>query len=154
MLQQEQLSSLLRDLVKLNYDRVEGYKKAIAATDDTDLSVLFKQLIADSESNAAQLNAQLSAEGAETATTDTIAGKLYRTWMDVKGLFTGNDRESVLSSCEYGEDVIQRAYVDALKSEVSMPFAIRELISKQKDVLKNAHDTIKSYRDIAKVNHS
>lgn len=153
MQQQEMLAEVLSDLVKINNDRVEGYQQAIDATDDIDLKALFQRMIDDSEHYAAQLNAELIAMGEQRSSGTTTAGKLYRTWMDVKTAFTGYDRHSILSSCEYGEDAAQRAYSSALKSDVLMPYSVRELIANQQKSLRNAHDTIKTYRDMVKVLH-
>jgi uncharacterized protein (TIGR02284 family) len=150
MLQQEKLITILGDLVKVNNDRVEGYKKAIVATDDMDLKALFQRMIDESNKYAAELNKQLLAQGEDVETNTTTSGKLYRTWMDIKTTFTGSDRHAILSSCEYGEDAAQRAYTDALKSDTPMPYSVRELIAGQKADLRNAHDTIKSYRDVEK----
>jgi len=37
--------------------------------------------------------------------------------MDVKNTFTGDDRHSVLESCEGGEDAALKAYKDALDAD-------------------------------------
>lgn len=148
MLQDEKLVTLLSDLVKINNDRIEGYKSAKAASNDADVKALFQHMINDSVKYVAELNQQLQAQGADAETDTTISGKLYRTWMSVKTTFTGTDRYSLFSSCEYGEDAVQRAYADALGSDVSMPYSVRELIAGQQANLKEAHDTIKSYRDV------
>jgi uncharacterized protein (TIGR02284 family) len=71
--------------------------------------------------------------------------------MNVKDLFTGKDRHSLLASCEYGEDAAQRAYEDALASNAPLPTDIRQLIVSQKASLKNAHDMVKRYRDMPEI---
>jgi uncharacterized protein (TIGR02284 family) len=148
MLQEEKLVTLLSDLVKINNDRIEGYKNAKAASNDADVKALFQHMINDSVKYVAELNEQLLAQGADAETDTTISGKIYRTWMSIKTTFTGTDRYSLFSSCEYGEDAVQRAYADALGSDTSMPYSVRELIANQQANLKEAHDTIKSYRDV------
>lgn len=148
MLQDEKLVTLLSDLVKINNDRIEGYKSVKAASNDTDVKALFQHMINDSEKYVAALNQQLLAQGADVETDTTISGKLYRTWMSIKTTFTGTDRYSLFSSCEYGEDAVQRAYADALGSNTSMPYSVRELIASQQANLREAHNTIKSYRDV------
>jgi uncharacterized protein (TIGR02284 family) len=66
--------------------------------------------------------------------------------MDVKAGFTGHSRHSVLSNCEFGEDAAQAAYKTALAVE-NLPAFLKELISKQQQVLKSSHDEIKALRD-------
>ncbi|ASZ10257.1 PA2169 family four-helix-bundle protein [Chitinophaga pendula] len=149
----EKTVEILNDLVKINNDRIEGYRKAVDQSDDADLKALFQRMIDESQTYVGQLNKELAQSGNEPESGTTTSGKLYRTWMDVKATFTGSDRHSILSSCEYGEDAAQRAYDEALKSETPMPYDLRELIANQKGALKNSHDTIKTYRDVEKVSH-
>ncbi|RZK04152.1 MAG: PA2169 family four-helix-bundle protein, partial [Flavobacterium sp.] len=67
-------------------------------------------------------------------------------WMDVKAIFTGHDRKTVLNNCEFGEDAAQNAYKMALEEE-DLPANIRSLISDQKAALRVSHDEIKRLRD-------
>ncbi len=76
----------------------------------------------------------------------TNSGKIYKAWMDIKAVFTGHDRKTVLNNCEFGEDAAQKAYDAALLSE-DLPAYLREMVSRQKHVLKASHDEIKALRD-------
>jgi len=69
--------------------------------------------------------------------------------MNVKAAFTGKDRHSILESCEYGEDAAQKAYKSAATSS-KLPGYLKEMISKQQNSLKNAHDEVKAMRDTTK----
>lgn len=69
--------------------------------------------------------------------------------MDVKAVFTGGDRKTVLSNCERGEDAAQNAYQAALDDNDVMP-ETKTLISKQKQDLLKSHNEIKALRDAAK----
>lgn len=102
----------------------------------------------ESRQYAAELTPEVVKLGGEPATGTTASGKVYRVWMDVKATFTGHDRESVLASCEFGEDAAQKAYELALESDAEMPADIRQLITNQKASLKTSHDVIKKYRDM------
>ncbi|PUZ26712.1 conserved hypothetical protein [Chitinophaga costaii] len=147
----EKATEVLNDLVKINNDRIEGYDKATAQTQDNDLKILFKQMVDESRKYVNELNQQLSLYGKEIQTDSTVSGKIYRTWMDVKRAFTGNDRHAILASCEHGEDAAQSAYQDALNTDEPLPNDLRELITKQKASLKRSHDIIKQQRDLEKV---
>ncbi|HEU4553703.1 MAG TPA: PA2169 family four-helix-bundle protein [Chitinophaga sp.] len=151
MQQNEKLAEVLRDLVQINNDRIEGYTKASGQTDDPDLKALFQRMIDESRTYVSQLNQELLQLGGNLETGTTVSGKIYRTWMDVKATFTGHDRHSILASCEYGEDAAQRAYEEALRTDEPMPYSVRELIANQKGALRTSHDTIKTYRDMEKV---
>lgn len=148
----EKLQETLSDLVRINQDRVEGYKKAIALTDDTDLKALFQRMADESHTYIDQLNSVLLDGGGDVGGS-SVYGKLYRTWMDVKATFSGRDRQALLSSCEYAEDAAQRTYEDVLRSTIPMPYSVRELIANQKGALRGSHETVRTYRDLEKIPH-
>jgi uncharacterized protein (TIGR02284 family) len=66
--------------------------------------------------------------------------------MDVKAVFTGHDRQTVLNNCEFGEDAAQKAYKMALAEEGLSSF-LKTLITDQKAALRISHDEIKALRD-------
>lgn len=67
--------------------------------------------------------------------------------MDLKTTLTGNNRKTILELCEYGEDAAQKAYKTALEEGKDIKPDIKEVISRQKDSLKQSHDIIKQYRN-------
>ena len=146
----EKLAETLNDLLRINNDRIEGYVRAAKETKDSDvdLQATFHKMADESRKYKRELEEKILTLGEETATDTTVAGKIYRVWMDVKNVFTGADRESILSSCEYGEDAAQKAYNTALETDAEMDAETRQLIMEQKNGLKNSHDIIKKYRDL------
>ncbi|GGB77612.1 PA2169 family four-helix-bundle protein [Dyadobacter sediminis] len=154
MLDKTEVIEVLNDLILINNDRIEGYKKAYDETDesDYDLKTLYGNLAEHSRQNVSELNSEVSALGGEPASGTMLSGKIYRAWMDVKAAFSSDDRKTSLENSEFGEDVAQKAYETALRSEVLTP-ELRALITKQKATLKSGHDTIKRLRDSEKVAH-
>ena len=150
MSSQNDLVEVLNDLIKINHDRVEGYERASNETKDSDvdLKAIFNKMADQSRGYASELTQHVLHLGGEPATDTTVSGKVYRVWMDLKAAITGKDRESILGSCEYGEDVAQRSYEAALQSDTDINGEIRQKIATQKSELKTAHDMIKSYRDM------
>ena len=146
----DNLVGVLNDLIRINNDRIEGYHRANneARDIDVDLRTVFTRMADESRQYAAELIQEVVRLGGEPATGTTSSGKIYRAWMDVKATFTGHDRESVLASCEFGEDAAQKAYNSALESDAEMTADIRQLIANQKASLKTSHDVIKKYRDM------
>lgn len=146
-------AEVLNDLVQINNDRVQGYERAIKELKEgnSDLKVLFADMIRESHRYKLALATELSILGADTESGTTTSGKIYRAWMDVKALFTGNDRKSILESCEFGEDAAQAAYKTALEDE-DLPSFLRTLIQEQQQSLKLSHDQIKVLRNQEKVN--
>ncbi len=140
---------VLNDLVQINNDRIVGYEKALKELKegDSDLKVLFAGFIAESHTNKLALASEITALGEDVDSGTTNSGKIYRAWMDVKALFSGHDRKTVLENCEFGEDAAQKAYKMALEDD-SLPAYIRQLITEQKALLKESHDKVKSLRDM------
>ncbi|GGC54705.1 chemotaxis protein [Pedobacter quisquiliarum] len=138
----------LNDLVEINNDRIVGYEKAIEELhpEDSDLKSLFAQMIVESQKLKMELATEVQRYGSDIETGTTNSGKIYRVWMDVKAIFTGHDRKTVLNNCEFGEDAAQKAYKMAL-DEDNLSEDVRALITKQKAQLRVSHDEIKALRD-------
>ncbi len=141
---------ILNDLIQINNDRIEGYQRALKETapEDADLKPLFTRLIGESHMFKMELGTEVQALGEDMATGTTNSGKIYRAWMDVKAVFTGHDRKAVLSNCERGEDAAKAAYKEALEDE-ELPSFLREIVSRQQQILLTAHNEIKALRDLA-----
>jgi len=143
--------SALNDLVKINNDRVTGYEKAIEGTEDQKLKKLFAEYIDDSKKYNGELAEHLHVLGGDPASGTSLAGKFYHTWIDVKAKFAKKDAVSVLSDCEYGEDVANAAYRNALddKELIWKDDRIVNILSRHLKELKASHDNIKELRDAA-----
>jgi uncharacterized protein (TIGR02284 family) len=139
---------VLNDLVQINNDRITGYEKAIRETkpEDDDLKILYATLIAESHRNKIALATELQALGGEIEQGTTTSGKIYRTWMEVKAIFTGNSRRTILANCESMEDSTQQAYHSALEHD-TLPAYIRELLVRQEEALRSNHEEIRTLRD-------
>ncbi|HEY1871396.1 MAG TPA: PA2169 family four-helix-bundle protein [Chitinophagaceae bacterium] len=150
----QKVAEVLNDLIQINNDRISGYEKAIKELNDVDedLRGIFTAYIDQSRNFRNALGKEVQTLGADMDKGTTSNGKIYRTWMDVKALFTGHDRQTVLNSCEYGEDAAQKAYKSALDTQ-NLPAYLFALINRQKDELKKSHDEIKALRDQEKLEH-
>lgn len=148
----EKLTEVLNDLIEINNDRIAGYQKAADETKDldVDLKAIFYKMADESRKYKSELTEAIQKHGGEPASGTTNSGKIYRVWMDVKATFSGHDRQSVLESCEFGEDAAQKAYKYALSSDAEIDAECRQLITSQQASLKTSHDLIKKYRDMHK----
>jgi len=146
-----ELIEVLNDLIKINYDRIEGYRQAAEESKGFDIALhpVFQKMADESRKNVSALTNHVKKLGGEPESGSTTMGKVYRAWMDVKATFTGKDRTAILSSCEYGEDQAQKAYEKALASDADIDTETRQLITSQKDTLKQGHDEIKAMRDLS-----
>ena len=144
-----ELLEVLNDLIKINYDRIEGYRKAAEESKEFDINLhpVFQKMADESRLNVSALTERVRLLGGEAESGSTTMGTLYRAWMTVKATFSGNDRKSLLAACEYGEDQAQKAYDKALSSHVEMDIDSRQLIISQQEILLRSHDDIKRMRD-------
>lgn len=144
-------TEILNDLIAIHNDRITGYEKALKELEengDSDLRSVFLSMIDESREMKMQLGNEVQVGGATIESDNTTLGKIYQAWMDIKATFTGHNRKSILSSCEYGEDAAQKAYTSTLNEE-GIPKHIREMLQEQQASLKTSHDEIKSLRDMA-----
>ena len=145
-------TTVLNELTEINNDRVAGFEKAIADIKDEniDLKEIFQKYSAQSRTFSQELTAAVAAQGEEIETGNSVAGTLHRAWIDVKALFGGSDRVSILNEAERGEDAIKAAYKTALEKGELSGNAL-ELVSRQAEDIKSAHDAIKALRDAARL---
>ncbi|WDF67839.1 PA2169 family four-helix-bundle protein [Sphingobacterium oryzagri] len=143
--------AVLNELVEINNDRVAGFEKAIADLSDEniDLKAVFQRYTEQSHNFSQELSAVIARHGGEVETGTSVSSSLHRAWIDVKALFGGTDRVSILDEAERGEDAIKAAYKAALDHGELQGDALA-LVMKQALAIKEGHDEIKLLRDTAK----
>jgi uncharacterized protein (TIGR02284 family) len=148
MQNKQETIEVLNDLIQINNDRIIGYERAIRETkpEDDDLKILYATMIAETHRNKIALATEVQVLGAEIEQGTTTSGKIYRTWMGLKAIFTGNSRMTILSNCEAVENSTQQAYHAALERE-GLPAYIRELLVHQEEALRSNHDEIRTLKD-------
>jgi uncharacterized protein (TIGR02284 family) len=141
---------VLNGLIELNNDRVAGFEKAIADIKDEniDLKTLFQQYSTQSRKFSQELTALVARYAGDVETGNSVAGTLHRVWIDIKSLFGGSDRKSILAEAERGEDAIKKAYREALSGGELSADAVAT-VSSQSQEINAAHDSIKALRDAA-----
>lgn len=123
-------ASTLHELLHFVNDRVEGYKKAVEESQDSQRRGYYQQLVGQSQRFAAELNDQLRRLGGGQETSTTLKGKLYRRFMTAAAVFTGHDEETVLASNIHGEQWAIAAYEEALDDHTLVGPA-RQLVERQ-----------------------
>ncbi|MGZ3901075.1 MAG: PA2169 family four-helix-bundle protein [Bacteroidia bacterium] len=134
-------------LIIINNDRYEGYKKAAAETDETELKTLFTEFSIQSKDFSDELRKFVNLEDQPDEDETSNKGKIYRVWMDVKAGISGKDRKAILSSCEFGEDVAKKTYDEVMEHISELPPGSEEIIKRQRTQIQRCHDTIKALRD-------
>jgi len=144
-------NTMLNELIELNNDRIAGFEKVLSDIDDSniDLKELFQEYAAQSRRFSQELTTIVAARAGEPETGNSIAGTLHRAWIDVKALFGGTDRASILAEAERGEDAIKKAYHTTI-TEGGLSGEALERVTEQSRAIDKAHDTVKALRDMAK----
>ena len=137
---------ILNTLIQINNDRIAGYIKAAWQTSDEDLLSLFTGMASQSRQFINELRQFVKNQGDQPAKGTTLIGKIYRFWMELKAIFRGDSRKSLLTFCEYGEHLAQRTYNSVLK-RADVTKDIRFAIETQKFSLQESHEKIKVIRD-------
>lgn len=114
----QQRADTLHELLLFVNDRIQGYQRAAAETQDAQLRGYYQQLVGQSQRFADELNQHLRRQGRERETGTTFKGKLYRQWMDAKAAVVGHDEHTILRSNIYGEEWALQAYTEALNANI------------------------------------
>ena len=106
MITKDQAIRVFNTLIQTNIDRIEGYEKVLSESEDIDIDLesIFSKMIDESRRNISELRNEIAALGGEPVSHSSFTSKIYRIWGDVKSTFSGKDLESILDSCEFGED--------------------------------------------------
>jgi uncharacterized protein (TIGR02284 family) len=150
MQKNEELIGMLNDLIRINNDRFEGYKKALKLTReiDQDLRILFYKMADESRKNTSALITQVLRLRSMEVTGAGFTGNVYQEWLESKQEFSAIDRHGILTYCEYMEVMVQRAYDSALGIEAHIPDNISHTLKTQKREMKGSNHIVKSYHTI------
>ena len=134
----------LNTLIETNHDRIAGYETAAEETRDIDLRILFSHFMQTSKECKQELASEVLRLGGVPAEPTKTGGQLLRVWMEYMTKTIGNDRKSILRSCEFGEDMAVETYNKALRNN------IETMSAEQHDLLNVQHACIRSERQQVK----
>jgi uncharacterized protein (TIGR02284 family) len=145
----DEVLSLLKDLIQTLEDGREGFEKAAESSEDPDVA---RVLIGFSEQRA-QLSAQLQTLGSTYGDSaydqgGSVVGAMHRGWINLKAALASRNAFAILSECERGEDHAVSEFRKAL--EMELPSNVREVVESQSAAIEVAHDRVKELRDLAK----
>ena len=151
MITNKEIVDDLNDLVKINNDRIQGYEKAIEDNEDSELDDLFRHYVIQSQNFRSQLAdhiVRIDGLAVSDATSTDVSSKIHRAWIDIKSALTGKDKETVLSSIEFGENAAVEAYQDAITKD-HIPAYMKEDLQKQLTELQAALEKVKGLQKVA-----
>jgi len=140
--------SKLNDLIQIAADGRDGYEKAAENIEDPNAKASFRQFAQERATYVSQLQQEvIGLNGKPNESEGDIKGALHRTWLDIKGTFTGGDREAIINGCITGEESAVKSYEKSLEED-SISGKTREIVSEQLSGIQNALNVIKSLKDM------
>ena len=140
--------SVVHHLIERCKDGQKGYKHASEDIEDPQLKSLFRDFSVQRDTMITELQNELHKMGKTDDESSSIEGTIHRTWMDLSSALLAKDRQQVLNECERGEDYAVAAYDKALKAD--LPGNLKNIVEKQYNQVKQAHDRIRDLRDQGK----
>ncbi|WP_286734009.1 MULTISPECIES: PA2169 family four-helix-bundle protein [Sphingobacterium] len=138
--------NILNDLIKINNDRIEGYKLAVDLANEQGegaREAVFNQLAAQSENFIAELSPLVELAGQYVTDRTKLSGELFRLWMVIRSKLSGGNMQSLLEQCERGEAAFSEVYEKALAEENKLSVGTKNLIQIQLSQQREAHENIK-----------
>lgn len=140
MIGDQKLIEALNDLILINNDRIQEYKKAIKSIQLPEyLSMVHRMIKQSIQFKTELMNAIKNKANKVDWKSSSQPGKVYKFWKDIKPSMSQNRNLFISEFCEYLEDAILRAYKEALSPDVYVPSDITHLMIMQKAKLKESY---------------
>ncbi len=147
----EKISNKLNELLTRTYDAEKGYKMAQDKMDTKFTSVrdFIGQRIQQRYNFGHELKAEITEYGKLPEKGGSLKGDLHRTWMNLTAEISSNETERVLAEIERGEKASLKEYNAILNdSDMVLPPSTRNLLTKQRDAIKESLETSKVYEEL------
>jgi len=143
-------TEVLRDLMRINSDRTNGYQGASYHYENLDSSIRNAFNMIASEGNCYVHDLQQKLKQLDGgAKSITVPGKIYRAWSDLKVEFAYNTQKSMISSFLYNEEIALHTYEAAISNLPGLNIDIIQFLEVQADGLKKNYEQLKRYRKIS-----
>jgi len=141
----DDVESVLNDLVETSIDGEKGFLKAAKNAHDAELKSLFTDGAHRCREGAAELQSHMRSRGLRADTSGSAASALHRGWISVREALASRDDKAILGECERGEDYAKTAYKKALGKD--LPPDIRAIVERQYQGVIANHDRVRNLRD-------
>lgn len=138
----------VNDLISFLYDGSKGFKLASENVQNTTFKTGLANFARQRENFIAELKPLVATRGERPEDSGTARGAIHRGWVNLRNSLTTGDH-AILSECERGEDSAVEKYRDLIESAKITP-QFRQVLQRQYDEVKQAHDTVRSWRDSTK----
>ena len=138
----------LQDLIRINLDSADGFRKAAEKVDSAPVASLFRDLAAERSHFATELSSYVRLTGDEPTDDGSWKAKVHRWWIDLRSKVSDDELKVVLEEAERGEDKIKQAYETTLKEIAGNP--VSDVLHRQYARVKKVHDRVRDARDTIK----
>jgi uncharacterized protein (TIGR02284 family) len=142
-----EIVSVLNNLIETNLDRIKGYEKAAAETEDAEIKELCLSFAVQSKAFKTQLEQLVREYNGTPLQNGSATAAVYRAAMEVKHSIT-NSKKSVLSTCETGEDVALENYKHAKIDSLGFPARVVTIILNQNTDIIKALEKIRFFQNV------
>ena len=142
MIKNEKLIEELNDLILINNDRIEKYKRVLKNSSSSEDQFFLKKMINQGTLFTDELADEIKNKSRGFNRKSVVRpGKIYKTWEDLKFSISEKNSLEIITSTE---DAIQKIYQKALSPDVYIPSDIIHLIIIQKAKLKESYHAFKN----------
>lgn len=139
---------VLQELIETCRDGEHGFRQAAEKLTDPEIKNFFIQQSGERARFARELEDQVRAFGGEVEPYEqegSVAGAVHRGWINLKAELGGGDG-AILGAAETGEDEAKETYEEAI-ADNELPSSVREIVVRQLESIRAAHDRVKLWRD-------
>jgi len=141
--------TVLRQLLTVNNERLEGFNFASGETDVSVLKVLFERLTETSLQCREELTREVYKLGGVPPGENSGSGEFDKAWKQIRNALNNGDHKALLESCYVEEFMAYKSYEYALRYyQDHITSQHLSLFSRQHDMLKEDHQKVKNLRDI------
>lgn len=137
--------STLNNLIETCKDGQNGFQTAAEGIERADIKSVFYEYSKQRAQFAGELQSLVKELGGDPEESGSLAASVHRGFINIKSVVTGKDETAILEECERGEDIAVKAYKDAMEANLSG--AASELVSRQYQSVKEAHDRVRDLRN-------
>jgi len=138
---------VLKSLVKINNDRIEGYETAIKETVEEDLKTIFSRFAQTSHKCKDELVDEIYKLGGDPDEGEHAIGRFFGVWSDMKVALAEHDRKTIFDSCEFGEDITIATYGKALYDVTHLSIGLHNMVQMQYGLIKIDRVRINAMRE-------
>lgn len=140
-MENDNVVSILNDLLTKNYDAEKGYKEAGEKIEHTSLKTYFDGQAQNRYNFGHEIKALITKYGGEPDKGTSVAADLHRAWIAIRSAFSSGD-QAIYEECIRGEEAFSAEYGEVLNDAI-LPQDVRAMVSKQKDSVDRALASLK-----------